>query len=291
MNNGEKKNYQEPILIPLAEVSNHDFASSSKQSTPKEKTGIKKYLLNMNTLWIGTIVLLLIGLFVSERFMEQKIQQLKYNCTPVNRSLEERELDVNSTLIKSLYSKVSTNIREDIADPNWNDEMKLYLAYRLILEKEKYNSNCNQFSITAMEPYTCEVSKLFSPKAFKEESLIQKMKELYGEDSDLELKNIQLGNTCLIGYQYIKSRGEYVEGYCNQLPITSFSVTKKLTKATSTGNTIVLEEKVKYYTKGGMNLPEYLKSGIYHYIFRLDMNYNYIIIDKVYKGLTPGKEQ
>ena len=50
--------------------------------------------------------------------------------------------------------------------------MKLYLAYRQILETEKYDSNCNLFSQTSMEPYTCEVSTLFVPKAFKEETLI-----------------------------------------------------------------------------------------------------------------------
>ena len=33
--------------------------------------------------------------------------------------------------------KVATNIREDIAQPEFNDNMRLYLAYRQILETEK----------------------------------------------------------------------------------------------------------------------------------------------------------
>ena len=32
-----------------------------------------------------------------------------------------------------------------------------------------------------------------------------------------------------------------------------------------------------------MTLPDFLKSGIYKYTFRLDMNYNYVFVDKIYE--------
>ena len=31
-----------------------------------------------------------------------------------------------------------------------------------------------------------------------------------------------------------------------------------------------------------MDLPDYLKSGDYLYTFRLDMNYNYVLVSKIY---------
>ena len=134
-----------------------------------------------------------------------------------------------------------------------------------------------------MEPYTCEVSTKFVPKAFKEETLIHEIKKLYGEETNIPLKNIQLGKSCIVGYQYIEDRGEFVEGYCKQSVATSYKVTKVLKEATSTKNTIVLKEEVKYHENEKLNLPEYLKSGIYTYTFRLDMNYNYVLVSKTYE--------
>ena len=208
---------------------------------------------------------------------------MKYNCTPITAK-EETKLDLNSTIVTELYSKVQTTIREDIANPNFDDTMKLYLAYRQIKEKDKYDSNCNLFNNNLMEPYTCEVSTKFVPKAFKEETLKHEIKKMYGEETNIELKNIQLGKSCVVGYQYIKERGEFVEGYCNQKTATSFKVTKKLLEATSTKNTIILKEDVKYHENEKMNLPEYLKSGTYIYTFRLDMNYNYVLVSKTYEN-------
>jgi hypothetical protein len=162
--------------------------------------------------------------------------------------------------------------------------MKLYLAYRQITEKEKYDSNCNLFSTISMEPYTCEVSATFIPKAFKEETLIREYKKLFGESTYFKLDNIQLGNSCLIGYQYIEKRGEFVEGYCKQNIAISYTANKKLKSAISRGNTIILTEDVNYKSTEKMNLPSYLKDGIYRYTFRLDINYNYVLISKTYES-------
>ena len=222
-------------------------------------------------------------IYYSSKNYNAVIKRIQYECSPVSSSKTEKDLDLNSTLVKNLYSKVSTNIREDLAQPLFNDQMKIYLAYRQILEKDKYDSNCNLFSTTAMEPYVCVESTNFIPKAFKEETLRQEIKVLFGENTNISLQNIQLGSSCIAGYQYIPDRGEFVQGYCNQQSATSYKVTKTLKEAKSTGATIVLTEEVKYHGNEKMTLPDFLKSGIYKYTFRLDMNYNYVFVDKIYE--------
>jgi hypothetical protein len=238
---------------------------------------------NYVPLLIFVIFLLIVYIVYSTKSHQTQVENLTYNCTPITASEEETELDVNSTLVKDLYSKVSTSIREDIAQPEFNDNMKLYLAYRQILETDKYDSNCNLFDSQKMEPFTCEVSLNFVPQAFKVETLEQEIKKLYGENTVLNLTNIQLGSSCIGGYQYIPERGEFVQGYCSQQNATSFKVTKTLKSATSTRTTIVLKEEVKYHENEKMNLPSYLKSGTYYYTFRLDLNYNYVFVSKTYE--------
>ena len=238
--------------------------------------------------FIFILLLIIAGLSAyivySSKDHKTQIDNLTYNCTPILASKEETKLDVNSTLVQGLYSKVVTNIREDIAQPYFNDNMKLYLAYRQVLESDKYETNCNLFSGTSMEPFVCDVNSNFVPKAFKKDKLILAYKLLFGENTPLELSNVQLGHSCIGGYQYIEARDEYVQGYCNQQNSTSFKVTKELVEATSTRNTIILKEDVKYHISEGMELPEYLKSGYYYYVFRLDLNYNYVLVSKTYQS-------
>ena len=262
------------VPVPMTNFVNN--SANAKGNSPKKKK--TTYML------IAIIFFLIVGMIAIDRSNRQKIAEINYNCTPVASSEKEIPLDINSTIVKNLYSKVATNIREDVAQPEFNEEMKLYLAYRQILEKDKYDSNCNLFSNVAMQPYTCTVSTSFVPKAFKKETLEQKIKELYGEDTFFNMRNIQLGNTCLIGYQYIAQRGEFVEGLCNEKMTTSYKVTKNLVSAVSTQNTIILEEEVKYSSSSGRDLPESLKSGTYYYTFRLDMNYNYVLFSKTYEN-------
>lgn len=211
-----------------------------------------------------------------------KLDTMKYNCTPVTSYKEEKELDLNSTIVQDLYNKVHTNIREDIAQPVWDDNMKLYLAYRQISDLDKYESNCNMYDPAGMEPYTCVESSTYMPRAFKASLLELELKKLFGEDTLIPLGNIKLANACVGGYEYIPERGEYVEGVCDKQTATSFKVDKQLSKAVSYRNTIILTENVKYHANEKMNLPDYLKSGEYLYTFRLDMNYNYVLIDKSY---------
>ena len=213
---------------------------------------------------------------------QNKIETMKYNCTPVSSYKEEKELDINSTIVQDLYNKVHTTIREDVAQPVWDDNMKLYLAYRQISDLDKYESNCNLYDPAKMEPYTCVESSTYMPRAFKASLLELELKKLFGEDTLIPLGNIKLSNSCVGGYEYIPERREYVEGVCDKQTATSFKVDKQLSKAVSYRNTIILTENVKYHANEKMNLPDYLKSGEYIYTFRLDMNYNYVLIDKSY---------
>lgn len=211
------------------------------------------------------------------------IAKIKDECSPVSTDKGEKELALDSTIVQDLYSKVATNIREDLASSNLDDQMKLYLAYRQVPNRKIYESNCNLFSKTAMEPYICTETASFSPDAFKEETLQVEVKKLFGETTNILNANIQLGKTCIGGYQYIAERGEYVKGYCLEEQTTQYRVTKKLVEATSNKSTITLKEEVKYYGAEQLKIPENLRSGIYVYKFKLDTNYNYVYVSKTFE--------
>lgn len=269
---------QQPVTNTVPQSNPQTNVATTQPVSKKKKKSIITPFLFMICIGLGVY-----SYYITQNYTN-KINQLNYNCTPVKSTKQETELDINSTLVKGLYEKVATNIREDIAQPEFNDNMRLYLAYRQIIEKDKYDTNCQGFSNNNMEPYTCEVSTSFVPKGFKEETLVQKIKELYGERTELLLSNIQLGKSCIVGYQYIPSRKEYVQGICNQQTATSYKVTKTLKKAISTGNTIILTEEVTYHANEKMALPDSLRNGNYYYTFRLDMNYNYILASKTYES-------
>ena len=256
------------------------------QPVVEQPVGEEKPKKKLNLLPI--LILLVIGLLgyiiYSSSMHKKQIANLNYNCTPITAAKTDTKLDLDSTLVKDLYSKVQTTIREDLAQPEFNDNMRLYLAYRQILEVDKYDTNCNLFDSQKMEPYKCEVTVNFKPKAFKEETMKEAIKKLYGENTTIPLNNIQLGKSCIGGYQYIPNRGEFVEGKCSSSTATSFKATKTLKEAISNRNTIIITEEVKYHENESMNLPETLKSGFYYYTFRLDMNYNYVLVSKTYKS-------
>ena len=219
----------------------------------------------------------------SSKEYQKTINDIKDKCSPIKAG-KETKLDINSEIVQELYKKVATNMREDLANPEFNNSMKLYLAYRQILERDKYESNCNLFDINSMEPFTCIESTTYTPKAIKEETIKSKLIELFGEDNNIPLQNIQLGNSCIGGYQYIEKRGEFVEGYCSSQITNSFEVTKKIISATTTQTNIIIKEDVKYHEGEKLYLPESLKSGIYTYVFQLDYNYHYILKEKTYES-------
>ena len=209
-----------------------------------------------------------------------KIKEFEEISSPVSTTKGSKELDLDSLIVKDLYSKVSTDIFEDLGQIELNDELKLYLAYRQIGQGEVYSSNCNLFNSANMPAFTCSVNDFWAPKAFKVETLEKEYKKLFGENSIFPKRNIQLGNSCLGGYQYIESRGEYVEGKCKTTGVSMYSADKKLIGATSRESTIVLKESVKYYGNVENKLPDGFISGTYEYTFKLDRNYNYVFVSK-----------
>lgn len=242
------------------------------EKTKKKHTGLILYLLTIAGFCFYT--------YYTYDLNEKKIAKMQEECSPVSTSGEIKELPLDSTIVQDLYSKVGTNIKEDAAETELNESLKMYLAYRQISNDKIYESNCNQFDDTLMPSYICEDNNEFTPTAFKEETLKVEYKKLFGENSNFQNSNIQLNKKCIGGYQYISSRGEYVQGYCGQVPTVAYQVTKNLFKATSQESTIVLYEKVKYIGSEGQKLPDNLISGTYKYTFKLDNNYNYIYVSK-----------
>lgn len=214
---------------------------------------------------------------------QKEIHELNEKCSPVSTTGEIKELPLDSTIVQDLYSKVYTTIKEDAAEVELTDALKLYLAYRQIPNSKIYESNCNYFSDTTMPYYSCINNNVYTPTAFKEDTLKVEYKKLFGEDATFQNNDIQLGRKCIGGYQYIEKRGEYVSGYCEEEQSTTYRAEKELTKATSQESTIILYETVKYYGSEGQKLPEKMISGTYMYTFKLDTNYNYVYKSKQLK--------
>lgn len=263
-------------------VNNAGSAQNNNVSVPS--TGEKKKNKTIVPVLLFLVIFgLIVCIVITNMNHNKEILKLKDECTPVSTSGDTKELELNSTIVRDLYSKIKTNIREDLANYNFDEEMKLYLAYRQLANNKIYNSNCNYFSDTKMYAFSCKESTNFKPTAFKEEDLVVEYKKLFGETSTVIHDDIQLANSCFGGYQYIAERGEYVKGECGELSTTSFKVDKELIKATSTESTIILYEKVKFYGSEGKEYPEKLKSGTYKYTFKLDQNYNYVFINREYE--------
>ena len=157
--------------------------------------------------------------------------------------------------------------------------MKLYLAYRQIPQGSLFKSTCASFDPSAMVPYTCNDIE-FEPFVFKKEDLKIEYEKLFGEDSGFTYGNIQIGKSCIGGFEYIESRGEYVQGTCKESTTTTYRAKKELVKATSKQSTIYLRETVRYTSSEGQSLPSHLKNGTYVYVFKLDKNYNYNYVNK-----------
>ena len=291
------------MIINAADVKLEEPKVEEQPTTePKiENNEVKKEVptaTNKKSLTVPILIFIIVGLliytFTSFKSHAEQIKKITYSCTPVASSKEETKLDINSTLVKDLYSKVVTTIREDVAQPmnssnpetrkKQQETMNLYLAYRQVKDKDKYDSNCAYFDNVSMEPYKCEDTVNFKPKAFKKETFELEYKKLFGEKTELKLANIKLQYGCIGGYEYIADREEFVQGKCDSETATSFKVTKTIEEATTTKNMIIIKESVKYHENEKMKLPDYLVSGTYYYTFRLDMNYNWIFISKKYES-------
>lgn len=244
----------------------------SVATTPKKrshKVGVFIFLLLLVIAGMGTYI-----------YLDYTKDQARGECSPLVASDNTlRELDINSSIVQELYDKVKTNIREDVAYHNFDDTLKLYLAFRQIPKSDFYDSNCNLYNESAMSNFSCATATDFTPLAFKEETLQREVKKLFGESVEISNQNIVLGNSCYGGYQYIADRGEYVEGYCGQFPTTTYQVDKELISASVQGDTITLREKVRYYSAQGIDTSQF-QNGVYVYTFKLDNSYHYAYINR-----------
>ena len=281
--NNTINNIPEQIKVPETTPQVIEVEETEEERLARKEKRRKKRKISVIFILIIIIILLGGALFFVKTTSDRTIDELRYTCSPLEESKGETNLDVNSTLVQSLYSKVVTSVREDLAQPKWNDTMKIYLAYRQIPEYDIFETNCNGFDKLKMEPYTCEKSSTFTPKGFKRSTLELKWKELFGEMTEMPKINIKLDNACVGGFEYIPSRDEYVQGTCKMNTSGAYKVVKNLTEAKYSNNMIVLTEEVNYSGQENMVLPDYLKSGKYYYTFRLDMNYNYVLVSKEYE--------
>ena len=267
---------------PVAEPAKTEEENKKKQKKSAPNPNGGGGISSLTVLLFLAVVGLGVYVFYSNSLYKSNLDHLKYNCTPVSSYQEDKKLELDSTIVVELYNKVKTSIREDYSQPDFNDTMKLYLAFRQIPDSKFYSSNCNMFKNTTMEPYTC--GQGFTPKAFKVEDLEHEIKVLFGEETKIPLANIKLQNACVGGYAYIPERGEFVEGKCDVNTAVSYKAEKKLIDAYTNRNTVTLVEDVKYIESEKLKLPDYLKDGTYYYTFRLDMNYNYVLISKTYES-------
>lgn len=268
----------EPVLSPDDKKAHEEHLQVVKEQqlnkvNKKKQVQITSFLL----LIILFLVIVCTLMWYSNKLTTDKLNEV---CSPVSTTNGSKELDLNSFIVKDLYSKVKTNVREDLEEIDLNDELKVYLAYRQIGQGDIYESHCNMFSTDSMPAFTCNANDYWSPRAFKVETLEREYKKLFGENTVFPKVNIQLGNSCLGGFQYIESRGEYVQGQCKTAGVIGYSADKELINATSKEATIILKEKVTYYNSLETKLPEGLVSGTYEYTFKLDRNYNYIYVGK-----------
>lgn len=219
-------------------------------------------------------------------YMDYTKDQARGECSPLVASDNSlRELDLESSIVQELYDKVKTTVREDLAYHTFDDTLKLYLAYRQIPNSEIYDSNCNLFNENSMSNFTCTGATNFTPMAFSEETLQKEVRKLFGESVSIPNQNIVLGNSCFGGYQYIAERGEYVQGYCGQVPTTTYNVEKELISASVQGDTITLREKVRYYSAQGIDASQ-LQNGVYVHTFKLDNHYHYAYVNRTIEGAS-----
>lgn len=226
------------------------------------------------------LLILVIAVLGSYIYLDYTKDLARGECSPLVASDNTlRELDLNSSIVQELYDKVKTTIREDVAYHNFDDTFKLYLAYRQIPNSDIYDSHCHLFDNSSMSNFSCDDTLSFVPKAFKVETLEREVKKLFGENVTIDNQNIVLGNSCFGGFQYIPERGEYVQGYCGQVPTTTYNADKELISATVQGDTIILKENVRYYSAVGIS-GDQLQNGVYVHTFKLDNNYHYAYVDR-----------
>lgn len=272
------------VVAPKVNVMSDSVESSVEEKSLPDYNELPPKKSHKSSVMIVFLILVIAGLgfYIYQDYMKDLA---KGECSPLVASDNTvRELDLNSSIVQELYDKVKTTIREDVAYHNFDDTFKLYLAYRQIPSSDIYDSHCNLFDNNSMSNFSCDDTLSFVPKAFKVETLEREVRKLFGESVTIENQNIVLGNSCFGGFQYIPERGEYVQGYCGQVPTTNYNVDKELISATVQGDTIILKENVRYYSGQGIS-GDQLQNGVYVHTFKLDNNYHYAYVDRTIEAV------
>ena len=272
----------EPPQIQMRPTDDSKPATEEKKEEVTTEPTPKKMRLTITPFLLAIIIGLIIGIIYVNNDKNNTIEQLRQENIVIDTDDKEVDLDINSTIVKDLYTKVATTVKEDLADPYLDEDMKRYLALRQVSSYNKYDSNCNLFNQSSMFNIICN-EKTEKPTAFKEENLQLELKKLFGEGTQIPNANIQLGRQCVGEYQYIAERGEYVKGQCTKNNAITFRVDKKITRATKINDEIYIEEEVRYISGEKGEIPESLKDGIYTHRFKLDTNFNYAYISKEYR--------
>lgn len=277
-----------PMIDPAVVVPRVDVTSAASAppppppevpAQPVSVTAAPKKKSHKAGAFIFLLLLVIVGMggYIYLDYMKDQAQG---ECSPlVSSDNTLRELNIDSSIVQELYDKVKTSVQEDVAYHNFDDTLKLYLASRQIPQSDIYDSNCNLYNESAMSNFSCATATDYVPKAFKEETLQREVKKLFGESVEIPNQNIVLGNSCYGGYQYIAARGEYVQGYCGQIPTTIYQADKELISASVQGDTITLRERVRYYSAQGIDTSQF-QNGVYVYTFKLDNSYHYSYINR-----------
>ncbi len=263
-------NPQQVVQQPVAQ-SQPQVAVQPVVTQPKKKSH--------TGLLLSLLIILALGgacFFLYQKWKQTENYYINY-YSPINAK-EETNLDIKSPLIQDLYNTFKTVDEEDFYGKDLNsDTFKLYIALRNISYKDYIESKCNMFDNTKMQGISCPSG--YVPVAINEEVVKNELIKLYGEHHEIQLKNVQLGNSCYGGYEYIEGRKQFVLGKCTNSFASMVKTEKKLIEATTTENNITLKEKVRYYSSN-TTVPDYLKDGVDVYHFRLDNNYNYVFVNK-----------
>ena len=89
-------------------------------STNKSKKSILAILL------IFVIIGLSVYIYYTDTMYKNQINEIKYSCTPLASQSELTQLNIESDTVKKLYSIISTNIEEDLADNQLDEQMKFF---------------------------------------------------------------------------------------------------------------------------------------------------------------------
>ena len=120
----------------------------------KEPSIVYKKVSNKATPLLLIVILLLAGAcFYWYKTDASRRDYYENHYSPIN-SGDTIELELDSPLVTQLYTMVRTTATEDFGNPNFDNNLKRYLAYRNLSHNSFYESNCNLFD-NSMVNFAC----------------------------------------------------------------------------------------------------------------------------------------